>query len=285
MVSQKDLKMLVFLFELAEKQQSITIEELAERFEISNRTVRNNLGHIDYYLKSNHLPQLKRDRKSEISLDMAPDELAESRRNLRELNTENYVFSKEERILYLKLLLFDADGYVTYEQLSQTLFVSRKTVIDDVHQVKDDCEKWKIQLLGTKRGLKYSGEEADVRRFLTDALLEMFTPLELWEILRDIYPNKSTVIEKKWHNVAGNDMIRVAEERLREAEQKTKTSLTDAQYYMLIVLTMLTLNRKAKRKSPGEMMPEEWECRKVPEYLRAFCGHGEGGKPAFWKRR
>ena len=67
MVSQKDLKILSCLFELADKQKSITIEELAERFEISSRTVRNNLDRIDYYLKSNGLHPLKRDRKSGIS--------------------------------------------------------------------------------------------------------------------------------------------------------------------------------------------------------------------------
>ena len=70
MVSQKDLKILSYLAMLAEKQKSATIEELAEHFEISNRTVRNNLERIDYYLKTSGLHQLKRDRKNGITLDM-----------------------------------------------------------------------------------------------------------------------------------------------------------------------------------------------------------------------
>lgn len=197
---------------------------------------------------------------------MEPEELENARKLLLEMNTENYVFSKEERILYLKLLLFDAEGYLTYEQLSQALFVSRKTVIDDVHFVKEDCEDRGVKLIGTKHGLKYEGEELKLRRLLTDSLLEMFTPLELWEILRDIYPNKSIIIEKMWHKAAGGNGIGICEEKLRAAEQKGKASITDAQYYMIIILTVLAGKRRAKGKPAA---PELKGC-KPPWYLEEY---------------
>ncbi len=266
MVSQKDLKILVFLFEKAQERKGTTIEELAKSFGISSRTVRNNLERIDYYLKINHLPPLKRERKNGMILDLEPEELESARKLLLEMNTENYVFSKEERILYLKLLLFDAEGYLTYEQLSQALFVSRKTVIDDVHFVKEDCEARGIKLIGTKHGLKYEGEELKLRRLLTDSLLEIFTPLELWEILRDIYPNKSIIIEKMWHKTAGRNGIGICEEKLRAAEQKGKSSITDAQYYMIIILTVLAGKRRAK----GKPSVTEVDGCKPPWYLEEY---------------
>lgn len=265
MVSQKDLKILSYLAMLAEKQKSATIEELAEHFEISNRTVRNNLERIDYYLKTSGLHQLKRDRKNGITLDMEQQELEEFRKSLMDMNTETYVFSKEERILYLKLLLFDTKDYLTYDQLSQALFVSRKTVIDDVHLVKEDCEKRGIQLLGTKKGLRYNGSELQLRELITDSLLEKYTPLELWEILRDIYPNKSIIIERKWRETAGDRGICVCEDVLRSAEQKEKASITDAQYYMIVILSVLALKRKFKMNP----IPEK-TSRDIPGYLRSY---------------
>lgn len=268
MVSQKDLKILSCLFELADKQKSITIEELAERFEISSRTVRNNLDRIDYYLKSNGLHPLKRDRKNGIMLDIEADEIEECRRSLTELNTETYVFSKEERILYLKLLLFDTEEYLTYDQLSQELFVSRKTVIDDVHLVKEDCEKRGIHLLGTKRGLKYSGREFKLRELITDSLLEKYTPLELWEILRDIYPNKSIIIEKKWRGIVEDRGIRICEDALRAAEQQEKASITDAQYYMIVILSVLALKRKDR--VGAALLENRPGISKIPRYLQNY---------------
>ncbi len=142
MISQKDLKILVLLLEAAEKEKRVSIEELAERLGLSVRTVRNNLERIDDYLKNNGFPILERDRKSGILLGIPREELEAAKKKLLQMNRETYVFSKEERILYLKMLLFEAEDYLTYAQLSETLFVSRKTVIDDVHQVKEDCEAW-----------------------------------------------------------------------------------------------------------------------------------------------
>ncbi|MEH2956507.1 PTS sugar transporter subunit IIA [Candidatus Merdisoma sp. JLR.KK006] len=266
MVSQKDLKILVFLFERAKEQKGITIEELAATLAISNRTVRNNLERIDYYLKLNHLPPLKRERKNGIFLDLEPEDLEKYKKLLLEMNTDNYVLSKEERIMYIKLLLFDAEEYLTYEQLSQALFVSRKTVIDDVHVVKEDCEARGIKLLGTKHGLKYESTELELRRLLIDSLLEMFTPLELWEILRDIYPNKSIIIEKMWRRIAGENGIGDCEEKLRAAEQKGKAAITDAQYYVIIVLTVLSGKRRMEERvaKPGN------DGLKVPWYLKEY---------------
>ena len=87
MVSQKDLKILVFLFEKAQERKGTTIEELAKSFGISSRTVRNNLERIDYYLKINHLPPLKRERKNGMILDLEPEELESARKLLLEMNT------------------------------------------------------------------------------------------------------------------------------------------------------------------------------------------------------
>ncbi len=274
MVSQKDLKILVFLFERAEEQKGVTIEELANTLGISNRTVRNNLERIDYYLKLNHLPPLRRERKNGIFLDLEPENLEESRKLLLEMNTEDYVLSKEERIMYIKLLLFDAEEYLTYEQLSQALFVSRKTVIDDVHFVKEDCETRGVKLLGTKHGLKYESTELKLRRLLIDSLLEMFTPLEMWEILRDIYPNKSIIIEKMWRRIAGENGIGNCEERLRAAEQKGKAAITDAQYYVIIILTVLA----GKRRGEGRVAEADREGLRLPWYLKEYFEemHGSG---------
>lgn len=277
MISQKDLKILVLLLEAAEKEKRVSIEELAERLGLSVRTVRNNLERIDYYLKNNGFPILERDRKSGILLGIPREELEAAKKKLLQMNRETYVFSKEERILYLKMLLFEAEDYLTYDQLSETLFVSRKTVIDDVHQVKEDCEAWEIRVTGTKKGLKSLGTENARRSCLTDSLLGMFTPLELWEILRDIYPNKSSIIEKTWNEIAGSEHVVLCEKCLREAENEVKQTVTDAQYYMVIGLCAFVLSRRERGK---EALPET-ACMEAPRYLKAYYEKLEEILPGF----
>lgn len=246
MISQKNLNILTHLLEMSANRQHTSVEELAERFDVSNRTIRYDLEKIDNYLGSKGLPKLERNRKSGIFLDVPSENLEEIKKRLLAVNANIYVLSRDERVLYLKMLLFDADDHLTYDDLSATLSVSRKTAIEDVHTVKESCEKWNVQVVGTKYGIRFEASEYDLRRMLLGSLLELFTPLELWRMLRDIFPNKSILLEKKWRAMAGNDSPARWEEHLRRCEQEENISISDAHYYLIVILTVLALRRNRR---------------------------------------
>lgn len=243
MISQKNLNILTYLLDMASKRQYATVEELAERFDVSNRTIRYDLEKINFYLNRKGLAKLERDRKNGIFLGAPPEKIEEIKKELLTISADTYVLSRDERVLYLKMLLFDTENYLTYDDLSVTLAVSRKTVIEDVHTVKEDCEKWGVQVLGTKYGIMLQAPEYNLRQMLLSGMLGLFTPLELWQIQRDVFPNKSIILEKKWREMAGSDSLAHWEEKLRRCEQEEDVSISDAHYYMTVILTMLALRR------------------------------------------
>lgn len=250
MISQKNLNILTYLIEMSSRRQYTSVEELAERFDVSNRTIRYDLEKIDYYLKTKGQIKLGRNRKNGIFLEAPPERIEEIKKELLAISADTYVLSREERVLYLKLLLFDTDEYLTYDDLSATLAVSRKTVIEDIHAVKESCGQWEISVVGTKYGIRFEASEYSLRRMVLSSMLELFTPLELWQILRDIFPNKSIILEKKWRDAAGgNGGLARWEEQLRHAEQEENASISDAQYYLTIILTVLALHRFQQGKA------------------------------------
>lgn len=266
MISQKNLNILTYLLDMSSKRQFASVEELAERFYVSNRTIRYDLEKIDYYLNRKGLAKLERDRKNGIFLDAPPEKIDELRKELLTINADTYVLSRDERILYLKMLLFDTDDHLTYDDLSVTLSVSRKTVIEDVHTVKEGCEKCDVQVVGTKYGIRLQAREYNLRQMLLSGMLELFTPLELWQILRDIFPNKSIILEKKWRDMAGSDSLGSWEETLRRCEQEEKISISDAHYYLTVILTILALRRTQRGNAVEEAIPTV----QAPPLLRRY---------------
>ena len=275
MISQKALGILTYLLEMSSKRQYASMAELAERFEVSNRTIRYDLEKIDRYLQSKGLTKLERNRKSGIFLDASPERIEEIKKKLLTVSANIYALSRDERILYLKLLLFDAEDYLTYDDLSAILSVSRKTVIEDVHAVKEGCEKWGVQIVGSKYGIQFAAVECNLRRMLLSGLLEMFTPLELWQMLRDIFPNKSIILEKKWRDMAGSGDLARWEERLRRCEQEENVSLSNAHYYLTIILTVLAL----RRNQSGKAVAAAATAIQAPSVLRRYFAAGPGALP------
>ena len=264
MVSQKDLRILDYLFDCLEKKQSAKTDQIAEKFSVSTRTVRSNIDRIDYYLKSKGYPCLTRSRKEGISLDILPSDIDKAKKDLLTVSTSIYALSKEERILLIKLLLFDTSGYLTYDYISQLFSVSRKTVIEDVRLLKDECRSWEVDVPGTKYGICLQGRETDIRRLLLDSMLSAFRPVELWEILRDIYPNRSVAIEKKWRAMVSSKTTRICEEELLSADDSPKSSITDVQYYLTIILTALSIKRCSQNRTVDDIFPEQGTIRSIP---------------------
>jgi Transcriptional antiterminator len=275
MISQKNLNILTYLLDMSSKRQYVSVEELAERFEVSNRTIRYDLEKIDYYLNRKGLAKLERDRKNGIFLDAPPEKIEEVRKGLLTINANTYVLSRDERILYLKMLLFDTEDYLTYDDLSVTLSVSRKTVIEDVHIVKESCEKWDVQVAGTKYGIRLQASEYNLRQMLLGGMLELFTPLELWQILRDIFPNKSIILEKKWRDMAGSDSLAGWEEKLRRSEQEENVSISDAHYYLTVILTVLALRRNQR----GYAVEAAVASVQAPPLLKRYFASEPGALP------
>ncbi len=285
MISQKNIQMMIHLCTLAENGQYIKIDDLASRFQVSSRTTRYDLDKIDDYLKRMKLPTLTRDKSRGILLDFSAGELERLRYNIQISNTDSYVLSKQERVLLIELFLYDAEAPVKYNELAEHLSVSRKTVIEDVRAIKDSLKNWDVAIQSTKYGIRLLASEINQRQMLMDNLLTMFTPMELWKIMRGVFPNRSAMIEQKWSEIIGSDYISVSETILHDLEKKNKLVLSDDLYYLTIILTVFAVRRNAlghglqgsrRGELESEAMLKEY-CTLLREHLGSALKDDEYG--------
>lgn len=267
MISQKNVQMLAYLCSFAKERQYIRVEDLASRFRVSTRTVRYDLDNIDYYLRANNYPKLERVKGSGVMLNVPQEMIERIGRTLCQMQADTYVLSRLERALYIRMLLFDAQTPMKYEELAEKLYVSRKTVIEDVRTIKEEDESCDAQISSAKNGIFYQGSELQLRRTILDRILELFTPIELWELVSGIYLNRSVAIEKKWVDIMGTSNASAMEEVLRQTEEAQKVVLSDDQFYLTVLLTVLACNRTNRQCALSQTL---FPSVDLPQVLEVF---------------
>lgn len=155
-------RMLEIIQILCKTNQSIS--ELATHFNVSQRTIRNDLHTINDWLKENGFNQLDLQRGGTI---IKPADFSDVQTVLSEMNLMTYHLSKDERKKIASALLIASPGYITLSQIADHLMVSRVTIINDLDAVKMYIRTGKLEVISQpNRGLRVEGKESDKRMFL-----------------------------------------------------------------------------------------------------------------------
>ena len=144
--------------------QRLTITALAERFSVSQRTIRNDLNAVNAALEENGLSDL----------NLKTGGLVETPPNFEKLvnivaGEDLYVYklSQKERVRIAAALLTASSEYVTLSTIADNLFVSRATVIHDLGDIKALVQSAGMEVLShPNRGLQIEGAESAKRLFL-----------------------------------------------------------------------------------------------------------------------
>ena len=151
MLSQKCAQIISYLCQQANGEEFVRVEELAKKYNVSERTIRYDIDKIDYFLKKNSFHELLREKGLGIRLDESPENIRKIKQTMLESNLQNYVMTKQERVVFIVMMLFDAEGFIKYDEIADKFFVSRKTAIEDVRSLKDDIGEDSLQ--STKYGI------------------------------------------------------------------------------------------------------------------------------------
>ena len=166
-----DQRLVSILLILLKQNDYITINDIANKIDVSNRTVRNDLKLLDSPLQDLNLSLIKKtgmgikiegDRKSKLK---AYDKL-----KVKNLNP--YPNGPEARIEYMALKLTTVDAYRIYE-FADELFVSRASIHKDLKSLKALLNKYHITLLrSSSTGLALQGKEKDIRNMMFDLMVK-----------------------------------------------------------------------------------------------------------------
>ena len=131
----------------------MTLDALAETFNVSKRTIQNDLN----YIELNNINLIKKPSYG-IKIDGDIEKYKELIKTF-----ENRFLDKNERIDYIIIHLLNENN-TTYLKIAEELRVSRQTIINDFGTVLDRLHEFKLNVFINKStGIKLGGSELNIR--------------------------------------------------------------------------------------------------------------------------
>lgn len=147
---------LIEVFNYVKNNEEITLKEISEKFNISQRNIRYEIEKMNEYLLQNNY------EKIEIEKGILKSSIWNKIIELLEVE-DTYALSSEERkySLILKTLL---EREINQKKLAEELDVSLTTIKSHLKEIKAFLESYNIQLIiKPKKGLELIGEEESIR--------------------------------------------------------------------------------------------------------------------------
>lgn len=245
------------IIKLLNEEVPLKVKDLADEYDLSSRTIRNDLDIIDEFLKSNHLPQLIRKPNLGVQFIDTYRDRERTKEILEKLTNRNYILSPEERIKAILSELIYGINYVKIDDIAEKLMVSKSTIVKDLDKVKRLINTANLRILyNPKDGITISGKERDLRSAVIKYLMKTGDVDTLQKLNNDTIDNKINMdIENQFNLIFKGVNINYLEKCIDIAEKQLNKYFSDVAYTGIIVHMALAINRIKLGKNI--IMPKE----------------------------
>lgn len=227
---------------LINKDDYVTAQSLANQFNISLRTVHNDIKVIENILLEH---DVKLDKKPRVGIQIkAPLSIKKSLLNYIDPHKEtvDILSTKIRRMKIFARLLLHNEG-TSLNKLSDEFMVSKTSIVTDFEIVEKQAEKSGLKLIKDHKGTRIEGDEVHIRHALSQ-LASDFVQLEFEEEELEDKPSRldlSTYYRLK--NIFDIDHIEIVENIVIEAEKKLGYTINDLSYVNLITHLLILIKR------------------------------------------
>ena len=243
---------------LSGSQTPVSIKDLASIFNISTRSVYYDLDKIELWSRMNNL-FLLRDPNKGIALR------GEENSQVNALPISDQVMQQEDRISYILSRLLTSKDFITAEQFAEELAVSRNTILKDMNQLKADLAHSGLFLHGMKsHGFSILGDERELRKFITELIINSTTTYELIAIIlrgKELGSLKSE-IQLLFPDVS----LLSIKNAVKFARQKYDFWMPDIDYVRFIIYQAVCIKRISQQKLVSYEDSISQEIREYREY-------------------
>ncbi|GCF93844.1 sugar transporter [Enterococcus florum] len=238
--------------QLLQTRQWTAISELADKYNVSSRTIRNDLNAIEDTLNSLDIRMIK-NRNLGICIDFTGVEEEQIRKAQITLSNKHF-YSENERInKILHFMLLENERF-TINDLSEQVNVGRNTVIRDLNT----CERW-LNERGvtlhrkTRVGIKLNAEEYQWRIAVLDFIHRDISDIDYQKLYQGLMDDTAITI-----NFYVNDFIRhfttaahtrLIKNFLRKYEEDHLLKFTDESFSYLFFYLCISVVRIQKNES------------------------------------
>ncbi len=161
------------IFHYIKKHDYISSERLASKFDVTERTIRNDIQEINLVLLENGAV-IKLKRKYGYYIEITEDRLFGQ--FLEELEKENKsnmeLETSKDRIRYILSLLLESDDYISLNEIMDKVFISKNTLNNYIKTIKKIIEKYHLEYIAKPNvGIKLIGTEDNKRKCIMDHVI------------------------------------------------------------------------------------------------------------------
>lgn len=255
-MNKRSREILSQLITKTEYSQTISIQDLAEMFKVSSRTIRYDIEQINDYLKENHLQPLNLGKQGVINTQA---DITKARESLSEEGFYSFKLSREERVCFSAVMMICSDDYITLSEIADQLFVSRSTIIQDLEHIKSFFRERHLYVLShSNKGLLLEGREIDKRNLLIDMIQSENSIFKVEPIFQHLTQCLSKNLKIDLEDIS------MIEKIINEAEHIYGRFLTDQSFVQLRNYFQLSLYRlrKAHYVEYGDDKNSKWDMAK-----------------------
>ncbi|QNK87011.1 transcription antiterminator [Sporosarcina sp. resist] len=174
------------LVKLLETSGSVYLKDLSEEFNVSTRMIKYDLEDVKGWLNTREIELFSQSNKG-IWIDCSEEKRLAIIHTLPEIERNDVYLNQEARVGKMVLYMLVNTDYITASTFSERLDVSRNTSLNDIKQIDELLQPWKIELErkhGT--GYKLIGDELSLRLLFEHLIHADLTNNEIYKIMSGV---------------------------------------------------------------------------------------------------
>ncbi|WP_332634030.1 BglG family transcription antiterminator [Halalkalibacter flavus] len=231
---------------LLASDQEITVKGLAEKIDVSVRTVHRDLKGVEDILKEYDLRLIK---KSGVGVQIIGEKEQIENVKLFLFNVTHNEYTPEERQTIILCTLLESIEPVKLLALASDLNVTIATVSNDLNKVEEQLQKYTNLSLIRKRGygVEIAGDETAKRKAMSKIISENVDEFDLLSLIRENIQKKSTqqteLISERLLGLVEKRNLHIVEKVIEEINNELPYSIADSAYMGLVVHLALAMER------------------------------------------
>lgn len=236
---------LILQFLLEDMKEDVTIKQLADIVNVSERTIHRDLKNIEDVLQAFHL---KLQKKAGVGVKVigAQGDIYQLRVTILKQDFTEY--TPDERLIVALCTLLDNKEPIKLFSLANDMGVTTATVSHDLDKLEPIIKRYDLQLVRKRGyGIELEGSEDAKRKAITSLISERFDVPEFLKMVRDNIQKKSTnkidSISERLLGLVHKEKIILIEGIIEEINEELPYSLADSSYVGLVVHIALAMER------------------------------------------
>lgn len=243
-----DQRSMAILHQLIQEDSYISIEKLAAMFNVSRRTIYNDLDKINYWLKEHYFGEVNQVRGQGLYIDEHLKRELAGEKEVSETIGSYYEFSPAERRAWIYIHIAVGKQSYFLDDIKELFQVSRNTALEDMKRLKEEIKSFQLSITSERMiGYSIAGHESDCRRLLIH-YLDVVIPDNGWYGFlsdKDSFHNSKILSP---YQIFDLQMLRQLRQLLHDYEKQFKIEITDDVLDNLVVWFYFFLRRVMKDK-------------------------------------